>query len=170
MVSINERHTDLGAFLLTLLRIACRRNNIGRVLNDPFVMRAEPGGNGRSPDIMIVLNEHLDRIASKYLNGPADIVIEIVSPGSIKTDYFVKEAEYASAGIPEYWIIDPAERQATFLLLTQAGQYSEATLDEIGHFPSPGLKGLLINPDWFNQDSLPDELDILREWGIIPTA
>jgi Uma2 family endonuclease len=52
------------------------------------------------------------------------LAIEIVSPDSIKRDYRFKRAEYASFGIPEYWIVDPAAQKVTLLLLIE-GLYEE---------------------------------------------
>jgi len=52
------------------------------------------------------------------------LAIEIVSPDSVKRDYRFKRAEYASFGIPEYWIIDPAAQKVTLLLLVE-GLYEE---------------------------------------------
>ena len=37
----------------------------------------------------------------------ADLVIEVVSPDDPDLDLVVKRQEYAQAGIPEYWIVDP---------------------------------------------------------------
>jgi Uma2 family endonuclease len=52
------------------------------------------------------------------------LAIEVVSPDSIKRDYRFKRAEYASFGIPEYWIVDPAAQKVTLLLLVE-GLYEE---------------------------------------------
>ncbi len=169
MVSIDLRHTLISNFLIKLIGLASDLSQIGILLSDPFVMRPAIDGNGRSPDVVLVLNEHKEWIARRVLNGPADIVIEIVSPGGIKTDYMVKAAEYRRAGVPEYWIIDPLEQQTTFLLL-EGEEYIEGQFTSSGMYESPGLNGLPVDPVWFNQDPLPDVLGILREWGIIPTA
>jgi Uma2 family endonuclease len=37
------------------------------------------------------------------------LVVEVVSPGSARTDYVQKRSEYADAGIPHYWILDTTE-------------------------------------------------------------
>ena len=169
MVSIDLRHSLISHFLIKLIGLASDFTQIGVLLTDPFVMRSSADGNGRSPDVMLVRNEHKERLARRVLNGPADIVIEIVSPGSIKTDYMVKAAEYRRAGVPEYWIIDSIEQQTTFLLLKDE-EYVESRISSNGKYESPGLNGLAIDPAWFNQEPLPDVLGILREWGIIPTA
>ena len=48
------------------------------------------------------------------MDGPADVVIEIISTGSRSTDRRTKFAEYEQLGVPEYWLIDPLRRQAEF--------------------------------------------------------
>lgn len=66
----------------------------------------------RCPDLVVVRREAVDRT---YREGgllrasEALLVVEIVSPGSKRTDQVIKRGEYADAGIPHYWIIDPAE-------------------------------------------------------------
>lgn len=42
-----------------------------------------------------------------YLDGPADLVVGIVSPDSVGRDRGEKFYEYAQGGVPEYWLIDP---------------------------------------------------------------
>ncbi|MEL6437741.1 MAG: Uma2 family endonuclease [Cyanobacteria bacterium J06621_8] len=54
------------------------------------------------------------------------LVVEVVSPESIKRDYRYKRSEYAALGIPEYWIIDPIQQQVTVLTLDE-GLYEEQT-------------------------------------------
>jgi len=48
-------------------------------------------------------------------------VVEVVSasPEDRHRDYVVKREDYAAAGIPEYWIVDPTERVITLLVLEQ---------------------------------------------------
>ncbi|MFO0956477.1 MAG: Uma2 family endonuclease [Isosphaeraceae bacterium] len=59
----------------------------------------------REPDIVFLLAEHADRIGKQVLEG-ADLVMEVVSEDR-RRDLVEKRADYAEAGIPEYWIIDP---------------------------------------------------------------
>lgn len=56
------------------------------------------------------------------------VAVEIVSPGSRRTDYVVKRGEYADAGIPHYWIIDP-QQPVSLLSCHLAGElgYRETT-------------------------------------------
>jgi Uma2 family endonuclease len=55
-----------------------------------------------------------------------DLAIEIVSPTGEIHDKQVKRTEYAQAGIPEYWIVDPEEQSVTRLNLNAEGTYADA--------------------------------------------
>ncbi|WP_253886883.1 Uma2 family endonuclease [Actinokineospora diospyrosa] len=75
---------------------------------------AEPGqpGFSRRPDLVVVPKaEVARRQAEGGLLRAAEVlvVVEIVSPGSKRTDRVVKYSEYAEAGIPHYWILDLSE-------------------------------------------------------------
>src|SRR3954453_24199417 len=69
-----ERHQRLHAFMLGILLMFVRASRRGIVLSEPFAMRLRAGGSYRAPDIMVILNEHLDRLDGQRLNGPADLV------------------------------------------------------------------------------------------------
>ena len=70
----------------------------------------------REPDIVVMLAEHRDREHEEYFDG-ADLVVEIVSPDNPSRDLVIKRTEYAQAGIPEYWIIEPKTEIVTVLRL-----------------------------------------------------
>ena len=80
----------------------------------------------RLPDLCVVplevMRECLD--TSAVIESDALLAVEIVSPESIKRDYRFKRAEYASFGIPEYWIVDPLVQKVTILRLVE-GLYEE---------------------------------------------
>lgn len=60
------------------------------------------------PDIVVICNE--DRLDEKGCHGAPDWAVEIVSPGSVKIDRKIKLFKYRTAGVREYWIVDPGER------------------------------------------------------------
>jgi Uma2 family endonuclease len=57
------------------------------------------------------------------------LVVEVVSPDSIKRDYRYKRSEYAALEIPEYWIVDPLESRVS-VLLWDDGLYEEFVFTE----------------------------------------
>ena len=60
------------------------------------------------PDISVICSK--DKLTDKGCVGAPDFIIEIVSPGSRKLDYSIKNGKYAEAGVREYWIVNPATK------------------------------------------------------------
>lgn len=81
----------------------------------PLAVRLWPG-KIREPDILFYTQAHSERIG-ELISGPPDLVVEVPSPGTRKTDRHDKFYEYAQANIAEYWIVDPeAESVEVFIL------------------------------------------------------
>lgn len=57
------------------------------------------------PDLSVICDP--SKLDDRGCNGAPDWVIEIVSPGSKRMDYFIKSYQYRTAGVKEYWIVDP---------------------------------------------------------------
>lgn len=72
------------------------------------------------PDGMIVCDNNKIRPNGVY--GAPDLVIEVLSPSTAKYDRGHKKDVYAAAGIPEYWIADPANKTVEVYALS-AGNY-----------------------------------------------
>lgn len=72
----------------------------------PFaVFLNENDKNYVEPDISVICDQN--KLNDKGCVGAPDWIIEIVSPGSRRTDYFTKLFKYRTAGVREYWIVDP---------------------------------------------------------------
>lgn len=148
-------HFDEIDFLGDLIKTHVRRGRLGRVFYSTVLMRLPNRPSGRIPDVMFVANEHLDRVRRTYLDGPADLVVEIVSPDSEVRDRFLKLGEYAEAEIPEYWLIDKARNEAHFYVLGENGQYHEAPMSADGLYTSTVLPGLRLRVEWLWRDPPP---------------
>lgn len=61
------------------------------------------------PDISVICD--LAKLDDKGCYGAPDWIIEIVSPGNKPMDYFTKLFKYRTAGVREYWIVDPTKNQ-----------------------------------------------------------
>ena len=112
MPPISATHNDLGLFFLALLQVWVQVHDAGELKYEPFQMKTGPDLPGRSPDILFVAKENLSRLKKNYLEGPADLVIEIASPKTRNIDRRAKFQEYEKGGVREYWLIDdpPAGR------------------------------------------------------------
>lgn len=94
---------------------------------DLDVQLAAPGqpGTARRPDLVVVRSAEFDRVDQEggLLGADATVlVVEIVSPGSRRTDMVVKRGEYADAGIGHYWIID-VDRPVSLIACHRAGEF-----------------------------------------------
>jgi Uma2 family endonuclease len=105
---VNYLHGILEAFVLS--------HSLGRVLFAPLPVHLW-SGKFREPDI-IYFRPHRVKDVHGQPEG-ADLVVEVVSEGEENRyrDLVTKRQEYAAAGISEYWIVDPQERQITVLVL-----------------------------------------------------
>ncbi|MDZ4763098.1 MAG: Uma2 family endonuclease, partial [Chloroflexota bacterium] len=112
---------------------------------------------GREPDLMIVLKEHQDRRTPTFLDGVADICIEIVSPESVERDYVTKFEEYEKGGVAEYWLFDANRRTAVFHVLDASGIYQEYPRDPKGRLISSLLPGFALDPAFLWSDDLLDD-------------
>jgi Uma2 family endonuclease len=85
-------------------------------------------GTSRRPDLVVVTREARTRVrAERGMIRASEVLIavEILSPGSRRTDHVVKRAEYADAGIPHYWIVDLTE-PVSLLACHLAGEFGYA--------------------------------------------
>ena len=110
-----ESHQLILAFLYRELLSFVSSQQLGLVLFAPLRVKVSES-QIREPDIVFMLAENKHKRADDYWTG-ADLVIEIVSSDDPKRDLEVKRAEYAKAGISEYWIVDPRDSSITVLQL-----------------------------------------------------
>jgi Uma2 family endonuclease len=155
MSPASDEHQFILGFLYRLLMHLVDEGLPGAVYLAPFPMRLTSHRTGREPDLLFVRAQSLSRAKRTYIDGPADLVVEIVSPESADRDHRVKLAEYEAAGVPEYWIIDPLQQSARFYLLGDDGRYRLADLDENGIYTSATAAGLRLRASWLWQRPLP---------------
>lgn len=148
------RHQVITQFLTEVFSTYVRLHDLGRVVTAPFQMKITK--SGREPDIIFVAKAHLDRLKSIFVDGPADLVVEVVSPESATRDSTTKYAEYSAASIPEYWLIDPRVEEATFYQLDATGRaYQEITPGANGVYHSQALPGFWLRVGWLWEQPLP---------------
>jgi Uma2 family endonuclease len=160
-------HQNLADFLAALLRLFVEARSLGMVLSAPFQMRLGARPSGREPDVVFVARERLDHLHSVYLDGPADLAIEVISPDSRARDRGDKFYEYEQAGVRECWLIDPLRKQAEFYRLGVDGIYAAVPIGDDRVFRSTVLEGLWLKVDWLWQDPLPPLMSVLKEWGLV---
>lgn len=94
---------------------------------------ADQPGTSRRPDLVVVSEAELHRVESEgglLRASAAVLVVEILSPGSKRTDTVIKRSEYADAGIAHYWIID-LERPISIVAAHLAGEFGYQDSGEV---------------------------------------
>jgi Uma2 family endonuclease len=94
------------------------------------------------PDLIYVAKDRRNMIDDR-VNGPPDLIVEILSLAHVRRDRVDKLNLYAEAGVPEYWIVDPKEQQFDFLLLNDKGRF-EVQPQQTDRYQSPRLAELSI--------------------------
>ena len=108
-------HQRIVAFIYEALKAFASTHKLGEVYFAPLPLHLW-AGKYREPDVVFIRSDNTKALEGDYLEG-ADLVVEVVSPDDPDRDWVKKREEYARAGIPEYWIVDPSRESITVLRL-----------------------------------------------------
>lgn len=165
MPGASFEHQSISGFLTTILNLFVSQKDLGKIVYSPFAMKLESQRRGREPDILFVGKEKFHLIKKNYLDGAADLVVEIISPESVGRDRGEKFVEYEAAGIKEFWLIDPTRRQVEFYILNDEKFYQLAETPE-GVFRSRVLPEFFVRVEWLWEKNLPT-VTALKELNLI---
>ena len=111
MAPPSRKHQDIAGELFGLIREYIKsKNGSCRPYVAPFaVFLNKDDKNYVEPDISVICDP--SKLHDKGCIGAPDWIIEIISPGSRQMDYYTKLFKYRTAGIREYWIVDPEKNR-----------------------------------------------------------
>jgi Uma2 family endonuclease len=155
------RHGLVVSWTNTLLTDFTQRFDLGFVLGATSTVRLTIY-NAPEPDIFFISKQRASIIFDKYVNGPPDLCVEVISRSSRKYDRGRKFVLYAENGVKEYWIIDPLRETVEFFE-NRAGEFTPISPDEQGRLHSKVLPGFWLKPEWLVADPLPVVLKVLQE-------
>lgn len=106
MAPPSRRHQEIAGELFGIIRdYVKRKGGSCKPYFSPFaVFLNEDNRNYIEPDISVICDKN--KLTDRGCSGAPDWIIEIVSPGSQRTDYMIKLFKYRTAGVREYWIVD----------------------------------------------------------------
>jgi Uma2 family endonuclease len=117
-----DRHQAILLFL-TLVFHQFVKPKGGKVRFSPLRLQVAPE-KFREPDLLLLRSAGDPRGENRYWTG-ADLTLEVVSDDKPERDLVQKRGEYAEAGVPEYWIVNPQTETITVLTLKER-EYVEA--------------------------------------------
>jgi Uma2 family endonuclease len=104
--SPNTKHQSISANLTAMLWIYLKQHRVGQVFAAPLDV-VFSGLDVVEPDILYISHERAGVLTDQHVRGAPDLVVEILSPGTRKTDEITKRKLYERSGVREYWVIDP---------------------------------------------------------------
>ena len=134
-------HQDWSRKLFRLIDRFVTKNNLGEVFYAPIdiVLNEE---NTVQPDIVFIATPNLQIIQRRAIFGVPELLVELVSPSSVRRDRYDKKALYARFGVKEYWIGDPANKALEILTLREGRYELHCCAEEKGKLTSLVLPGL----------------------------
>jgi Uma2 family endonuclease len=153
-VAVTGRHQDTRLFVAVLLKTFVEMTDAGLVREAPFQVRLEKG-KCHEPDIVFVANTSFDRVHDSYLEGPADLIVEVLSEESTARDRGEKFVDYEAAGVREYWILDPLRELVNLYIVGPDGRFDEFRPNTAGRLRSRALKGFVLDTNLLWRKTLP---------------
>jgi Uma2 family endonuclease len=137
MSAPRSKHVEISYNISWRLGVYLMNNKCGcRVYYAPFDVRLPQNGeteHGKiytvvQPDICVVCD--LSKIDELGCLGAPDMIVEILSPSTMKRDMNEKFNLYERSGVKEYWIVSPADKTVQTFLLQEDGKYDDGALYE----------------------------------------
>jgi Uma2 family endonuclease len=138
-------HQSIVVNLLRILTSFVHEHRLGRVFTAPVdIVLSEV--DVVQPDVLFVARERLDLVTEKNLRGAPDLVVEVLSDSTRRTDEITKRHLYDRYGVAEYWIVDPVLETVKVYRRAEEGlaRRHELSLERGETLTSPRLPGLEI--------------------------
>jgi Uma2 family endonuclease len=172
---VSTLHDDLGGFLYAVMRSVFEERGDGLVKGPEFPMRLDPKWSPE-PDVLVVRAETRHRIGQQRVEGPADLVIEVASPGDVRRALRRKLPRYREARVPEIWVVDAYTRSVRVETLealetSKTGELPgtpenlgyRTRLLTAGRLDSAMFPGFWIDVSWLWRQPLPSTLGCVRQ-------
>jgi Uma2 family endonuclease len=140
-------HGDIEAALVQFLRAHVRGAKLGTIRGSSAGFDL-PSGDTVEPDVSFVSTERQAAAPAPergdFIRAVPNLVIEILSPSTMRRDRAEKKAIYERNGVDEYWLVDPDEKNVTVFVLRH-GRYDTGTVFQSGRISSTTLPALALS-------------------------
>ncbi|MDZ7290777.1 MAG: Uma2 family endonuclease [candidate division KSB1 bacterium] len=155
------KHGRIVSWLVKVLGLYVEQLDLGEVFVATTTVRLTKY-QGPEPDVFFIRKDRLGIVGEKYVDGPPDLCVELISKTSRKIDRGRKFVLYAEHGVKEYWIIDPLRDTVEFYE-NHEGEWVGIEPDEQGRLHSKVLPGFWLKPECLVASPLPPVLKTLHE-------
>lgn len=147
MAAVSLDHDKGVSWARSLFEDFVEHNDLGTVHGPEVLIRLPRLRRRRLPDVAVVLKPRAAILRPTFIDGPPDLIVEVVSPDSVARDWQKKYLEYAKAGVREYWVIDRLAGQMEAYTLKPGGRYEQIP-EAGGKLASVVLKEFYLRPAW----------------------
>lgn len=139
------KHQQISVNLSTALKVFLKEKKVGMVYTAPSdVVLSDL--DVVQPDLLFISSHRSSIITEKCIQGAPDLIVEIISENTRKTDEVIKRKLYERYGVQEYWIVDPELETVKVFRMTEEGfiRSAELSKEENDILTSPLLPDLKI--------------------------
>lgn len=119
-------------------------HGLGYIIPAPFEVHLSASSRPVQPDITFIRTERISGHALQIFEGASDLIVEVLSPESIRRDRVIKFTAYEAAGVTEYWIANPNARTVEVYILSHGEYASLGEFKEAETIQSQVLAGIEI--------------------------
>lgn len=145
--SPNTRHQSIVGNLHLLIGIHLRAHPAGAVFVAPFdVVFSDL--DVVEPDLLYVSQRRRDMVTSAHVKGSPDLAVEVLSPGTRRTDEVIKRKLYERFAVQEYWVVDPELETIKIYRRANDGAFTRAaelSLEQGDVLTTPLLPGFSVS-------------------------
>ena len=138
------RHQTVVRRLLVLLDGYISAHDLGEVFDAPLDVKLSDI-SVVEPDLVYVAKARQEIIGERFIEGPPDLVVEVLSPSTASRDRRAKRGLYARHGVPHYWLFDLEEQSAVALKLVGHRYQQVVTASGEDVFSAPPFPDLAIS-------------------------
>jgi Uma2 family endonuclease len=139
-----DLHEHITAMLVVFIGSWMRERKAGWIRTSGYKIRISKK-RGFMPDVQLYRHDNPAKRKMKGLEeGRPDLVVEVMSPSSVRFDRIRKLGGYASIGVPEYWLIHPQHQTLERLILRDGKYIIDTALEGDAVFTPDTFEGLSI--------------------------
>lgn len=131
MPSPKPKHQTIVTNIYDSIKPLIKANALGKIFLAPLDVVFQKGDSVQ-PDLIFVAAENLGIIKESYISGVPDLLVEVVSKGSVARDYVEKKNDYEKFGVKEYWIIDSLNETIWIYAQNETSKYELFSYAEEG--------------------------------------
>ena len=139
----SPQHQEASGNIYAAMHAFVKTNQLGKCYTAPIDVFFDKHNNAQ-PDILFIKKDRQFIITKNGIEGHPDLIVEVISPSSVRNDKVTKKALYLTFGVAEYWLVDPLYHTIDIYGLENNDYVLKSSAVEFGEVESLVLEGFKI--------------------------